>query len=81
MADIAIDLYALAACLSRTSFAIESRGEDAAYREINWSRMFAKSAAQRMRYNLAQFEDNDDELRKACAEHAYAEGRYGSDIL
>jgi acyl-CoA dehydrogenase family protein 9 len=81
VADIAIDLYAIASCVSRTTKAIEKRGEEGARREIDLLTMFARSAERRLAENLASFDDNDDELRKEIAHKACADGGYPLDIL
>jgi acyl-CoA dehydrogenase family protein 9 len=81
VADIAIDLYALTACLSRTTRAIEKRGEEGARREIDMLAMFARAARARLAENVAAFDDNDDELRKAIAAKTCADGSYPLDIL
>ncbi|MBI2388919.1 MAG: acyl-CoA dehydrogenase family protein [Deltaproteobacteria bacterium] len=76
VADLAIDLYALAACLSRTSRAIEKKGEDGARREIELTTAFAGHASDRIAANVRAFERNDDELLKAIAQRSYADGGY-----
>jgi acyl-CoA dehydrogenase family protein 9 len=81
VADIAIDLYAIAACLSRTTRAIEKRGEEGARREIDLLAVFARGAERRLAENTASFEENDDELRKAIAHKTCADGGYPLDIL
>ncbi len=81
VADIAIDLYAIASCLSRTTRAIEKRGEEGARREIDLLTMFARGAEKRLLENLTGFDENDDELRKAIAHKACADGGYPLDIL
>ena len=81
IADMAIDLYALAACLSRTTRAIERRGEDGARREIDLTSIFTTAAQKRLRQNVVDFTRNDDELRKAVAGRSYADGAYPFDIL
>jgi acyl-CoA dehydrogenase family protein 9 len=80
-ADLAIDLYALAACLARTTRAIERRGEEGARREIDLTSVFAASAEQRMARAVAEFDKNDDELRKAVASKAYVDGGYPFDVV
>ncbi len=80
-ADIAVDLYALTSCISRTTRAIEKRGEEGARREIDLLTMFARAADKRLSANLLAFEENDDELRKAIAHKACADGGYPLDIL
>jgi acyl-CoA dehydrogenase family protein 9 len=81
IANIAIDLYALAACLSRTTLAIEQRGEGGASREIDLTVMFASAAQGRMAASLARLEHNDDELRKSIAARTYTDRGYPFDIL
>jgi acyl-CoA dehydrogenase family member 9 len=79
LADLAIDLYALSACLSRTSRAIERKGEEGARREIELTTAFAGHAAERMAENVRDFERNDDELLKGIATRTYADGGYPFD--
>ncbi|MFO0756434.1 MAG: acyl-CoA dehydrogenase family protein [Byssovorax sp.] len=81
IAEMSIDLYALAACLSRTTRAIERRGEEGARREIDLTSIFATAAQKRLRQNVFEFSRNDDELRKAVASRAYSDRAYPFDIL
>lgn len=81
VADIAIDLYALASALSRTTRAIERKGEDGAHREIELTAAFANMAERRLQANVAAFDDNDDELRKGVAAQAYGDGGYTFDVI
>jgi acyl-CoA dehydrogenase family protein 9 len=81
IADIAMDLYALAACLSRTTRAIERRGEEGARRELDLTMVFANTAHKRLRQNVSDAQKNDDELRKAVASRAYSDGAYPFDVL
>jgi len=81
IADMAIDLYSLAACISRTTRAIEKRGEDGARREIDLTALFAGMAHKRMRQHVSDSQKNDDELRKAVASRAYNDGAYPFDVL
>jgi acyl-CoA dehydrogenase family member 9 len=80
-ANMAIDLYGLAACISRTTRAIERRGEEGARREIDLTSIFASSAERRLAHLVAAVAKNDDELRKDVATRAYADGGYPFDIL
>jgi acyl-CoA dehydrogenase family member 9 len=80
-ADMAIDLYALAACISRTTRAIERRGEEGARREVDLTQIFAAAAERRLAENVATAAKNDDELRKAVATRAYADGGYPFDVV
>jgi acyl-CoA dehydrogenase family protein 9 len=81
VADVAIDLYALAACMSRATQAIERHGTEGAWRHIEYTRVFANDARERMARNVAGFEQNDDELRKSTAVRTYDDGGYCLDIL
>jgi acyl-CoA dehydrogenase family member 9 len=80
-ADMAIDLYALAACISRTTRAIERRGEEGARREIDLTHIFAATAERRLAATVATAAANDDELRKDVATRAYADGGYPFDVV
>jgi acyl-CoA dehydrogenase family protein 9 len=81
ISDIAIDLYSIAACISRTTRAIERRGEEGARREIDLTSIFATMAEKRLRQNILDFSKNDDELRKMVASRAYADGAYPFDVI
>lgn len=81
VAELTIDLYALAACIARTTRAIERRGEEGARREIELTSIFATGAERRLRQNVADFSRNDDELRKAVASRAYTDRAYPFDII
>jgi acyl-CoA dehydrogenase family member 9 len=80
-ADMAIALYGLAACISRTTLAIERRGEEGARREIDLTNIFAARAERRLAQIVAEVAKNDDELRKNVATRAYADGGYPFDVL
>lgn len=81
MADLAIDLYALGAVLTRTSRAIERRGEEGSRREIDLASVFATSAKRRMAENVAAMDENDDELRKSIAQRTCTDGGYPLDVI
>jgi acyl-CoA dehydrogenase family protein 9 len=81
IANVLIDLYALAACLSRTTRVIEERGESGARREIDLTAMFGSAARGRMRANLGRLEHGDDALRKIIASRAYTDGGYPFDVI
>ena len=71
VAEMAMELYAIASCLSRTTRAIEKRGEEGARREIDLTTIFVASAERRLAENVRSFDKNDDELRKVVASRAY----------
>jgi acyl-CoA dehydrogenase family protein 9 len=81
LAEMAMDLYGIAACIARTTRAIERRGEEGARREIDLTTVFTGMAHKRLRQHVSDFQKNDDELRKAVAARAYADMAYPFDIL
>ena len=81
VADIAMDLYAVASVIARTTKAIQKRGEEGARREIDLTTIFVAGAEQRLESNTRAFDKNDDELRKNVASKAYTDGGYPFDIL
>jgi acyl-CoA dehydrogenase family protein 9 len=80
-ADIAIDLYAIAATIARTTRAIEQRGEEGARREIDLTSIFVSAAERRLAQQVAAVDKNDDELRKAVASKTYVDGGYPFDLV
>ena len=80
-ADMTIDLYAIAAVLTRTTRNLEKRGIEGSRRELDMTKMFVASAEKRLAACVAEFEDNDDELRKAIADRAYVDGGYPFDVM
>jgi acyl-CoA dehydrogenase family protein 9 len=81
VADVAIDLYAIASVISRTTRAIERRGEEGSRREIDLASVFVTSAKRRLADNVAAFEENDDELRKSIAQRTCTDGGYPLDVI
>jgi acyl-CoA dehydrogenase family protein 9 len=81
VADMAIELYAIASVIARTTKAIQRRGEEGARREIDLTMIFVASAERRLRVQCEGFEKNDDEVRKSVATKAYADGGYPFDVV
>ncbi|HEY4014615.1 MAG TPA: acyl-CoA dehydrogenase family protein [Polyangiaceae bacterium] len=81
VAALAVDLYGVAACLTRTSAAIERRGEEGARREIDLTSIFVSRAEKRMEQVVVEVDKNDDELRKAVASRTYDDGGYPFDVM
>ncbi len=81
IADMAIDLYGITATLSRTTRAIERKGEEGARREIDLTAAFANAAEKRLQGIVASFDNNDDELLKGIATRSYADGQYPFDVI
>jgi acyl-CoA dehydrogenase family protein 9 len=80
VADVAIDLYAMVACISRATQALLDRGPEAE-REARLCRAFCGRAAHRIKRNIRMFDDNDDELLKQIANDAFDATEYGLDVL
>jgi alkylation response protein AidB-like acyl-CoA dehydrogenase len=81
LADIIIDLFVLTCVLSRVNDTVEEKGEGGAARELEILRVFAGRARRRMRGNVAKIDDNDDEMVKSLADHAFASEGYRWDTL
>ena len=81
VAEMAIDLYAIASVIARTTRAIEKRGEEGARREIDLTSIFVGDAQRRLAETVSLFDKNDDELRKAIASKAYVDGGYPFDVV
>jgi acyl-CoA dehydrogenase family protein 9 len=81
VSEMAIELYAIASVVARTTRAIEKRGEEGARREIDLATIFVAGAERRLAEAVAAFDKNDDELRKAVATKAYADGGYPLDVV
>jgi acyl-CoA dehydrogenase family member 9 len=81
IADLAIDLYAVASVIARTTRAIERQGEEGAKREVDLTTIFVGGAEIRLRETSLAFDENDDELRKAVAAKAYNDGTYPFDVF
>jgi alkylation response protein AidB-like acyl-CoA dehydrogenase len=68
LADIAIDVYALTAAISRGQAEIEARGVDGAREAIDYVRQFSREAGARIERARAQIGENQDErLRRIAA--------------
>jgi len=82
IADIAIDLLALATTVARTSRIIEKRGLEKAKNEISMTYSFYSDARTRIRANLrAGTGHNNDQALQDVADAAVAAGGYKNDIL
>ena len=81
IAEVAIDLYALAAVLSRTTRMLEQRGEEGARREVDLASGFTVLAEKRLNDRLAHMEREQDELLKQVAARSYDDGGYPLDVI
>ncbi len=81
LADIMIDLFALAATLSRVNSSINKNGPQAAYKELEILQVFAGQVRRRTKSNFNKIDNNDDELIKSLADHALENERYIWDTV
>ncbi len=81
IADILIDLFVLSCVLSRVNSAVEEKGEKGAARELEILGVFASRARRRIRSNINRIDDNDDDLVRALADHAFESEGYSWDTL
>jgi alkylation response protein AidB-like acyl-CoA dehydrogenase len=81
LADAMIDLFALAAVLTRVSTRIEDHGEASAAREREILRTFFAQARRRVARALRGIDDDGDRAVVALGDHAIEIGRYGWDNL
>jgi acyl-CoA dehydrogenase family member 9 len=81
LADIMIDLFVLAAVLSRVNAALRDKGAEACARELEIARAFAFQAKNRIKTNLARIDDNEDEAIKSLADHAVEIERFAWDVI
>jgi len=79
LADIMIDLFGLAAVLSRVSWRIDEAGPEAAATEREILRAYAAQARRRVDETFACIDDNPDSTVKALADHVTELGRYPWD--
>ena len=81
IADIAIDLYAMAALLSRVTAAIQEKTLEKCDLEISMADAFFMRANRRVRGNFKAIDRNDDDAMKLIANRAYELGKYPFDSL
>jgi acyl-CoA dehydrogenase family protein 9 len=81
LADIMIDLFALSAVLSRVDASIKSKGTKEAEKEIEILQVFAGQVRRRTKSNFGKIDNNDDELIKSLAVHAFENEKYVWDSI
>ena len=79
LADIMIDLFALAAILARVSTQIDDHGEASAVTDREILRAFAGQAKRRVDATFAGIDDNEDVAVLGIAKHVLETGKYGWD--
>lgn len=81
LANIMIDMFALACMISRVTQSIEEKGSEAAAKEVEILNTFAFQAKRRIKDNQKQIDRNVDEEIKSLAIHTTEKESYGWDIL
>lgn len=79
LADIMIDMFVLAAVISRVNQSVVTNGS--APKELEILTVFAGQARRRIRENFDRIDDNDDELVKGLADHAVDREGFAWDNL
>jgi alkylation response protein AidB-like acyl-CoA dehydrogenase len=75
LAEIMIDLFVMAATISRVQSSITAKGVDGAALEIDILKTFTRAAKVRIKHNFRRIDTNDDEILKGLADDAFeAEG-------
>jgi hypothetical protein len=80
VAGVTIDLLLMIACMSRATAALLERGPEAE-REAKLCRAACARASARIKRNIREMDDNDDELLKAIANDAYETTEYPYDAM
>jgi acyl-CoA dehydrogenase family member 9 len=81
LADVMIDLFALASTISRVTSMIESKGSAACIREKEILTVFSGQCARRIASSFGKIDENDDELIKSLADDAFQAEGYRWDTL
>ncbi|QQR88667.1 MAG: acyl-CoA dehydrogenase family protein [Myxococcales bacterium] len=81
IAEVAIDLFGIVAVLSRTTQAIEQKGEEACAGQIDLCKAFCAMAEARLSERLRQAKTENDELLKQVAKSTYEHNGYPYDII
>ena len=80
LADMAIDLYGMAAVISRVDGLLKQEGVKKAQRELTLARTFCEEAWRRIRRNARQVETNIDPWRRHIASSTYESNGYDFDL-
>ncbi len=81
LADVLIDLFVLAAVLSRVNATLAASGEEGSARELEIVHVFLHRVRARIRQNLSQVDANEDDRLRALAQDAFVRDGYGWDLL
>jgi alkylation response protein AidB-like acyl-CoA dehydrogenase len=81
LADIMIDLFALACSLSRVNSSLSNRDVKESEKEVQILDVLAEQVRRRVRQNLDLVDRNEDEMVKAIADHVFENERYRWDVI
>jgi hypothetical protein len=71
LAEIMIDLFVMAATISRVQASIDAKGVEGAALEIDILKTFTRAAKVRIKHNFRRIDTNDDEMLKGLADDAF----------
>jgi alkylation response protein AidB-like acyl-CoA dehydrogenase len=81
LAEIMIDLFVMAATISRVQASIDANGVDGAALEIDILKTFTRAARTRIKGNFRGIDSNDDEVMKGLAEDAFEAEEFRWDTI
>ncbi|MBI3543515.1 MAG: acyl-CoA dehydrogenase family protein [Deltaproteobacteria bacterium] len=81
LADIMIDLFVHACVLSRVNQSIQDKGLANVSKEVEILKVFTGQVRRRVRGNFGKIDNNDDELIKSLADHAFEHEKYVWDNI
>ncbi|MFQ5866306.1 MAG: acyl-CoA dehydrogenase family protein, partial [bacterium] len=81
LADMAIELYAMGAVISRLDSLIKEKGKSKVQRELTIGKTYCEEAWRRIRRNARQVDNNIDPWRKEIATNVYETNGYVFDLI
>jgi alkylation response protein AidB-like acyl-CoA dehydrogenase len=81
LADIMIDLFVLAAVISRVDSSLRLNGADKAKKELEIVTVFSRQAERRIKTNMDEIDNNVDESIKSLADHTFELEKFNWDTL
>ncbi len=81
LADMAIELFAMAAVISRLDSLIKERGKDKVETQLLLGKTYCEEAWRRIRRNRRQIDNNIDPWRKEIAQAVYENNGYKYDLI
>jgi acyl-CoA dehydrogenase family protein 9 len=81
LAEIMIDLFVMAATISRVQASIDAKGVDGAALEIDILKAFTRAAKVRIKHNFRRIDTNDDAILKALADDAFEAEAFRWDTI